>query len=1638
MAQDITPSNNQGVTSTNTMNPRTISAQSAGSVSPTIITQNQNRRMRRAAEREERRRQNLAANVERAEVEREYQRLREEERKANAEAEARRERARREAVVLYAGGVNTPLQVTRTNMAEYLGGNLRGAQEAAKTPGGLSQYQTIGSDNGGNIESAYRGLDELAKHVSGLIERGQAEERMMQNVRGLQAAQMTGGSATTSVMSDEARAAHERLIQDKTTTPEMRSQLKADLDANLQNMQKYQASGGQLSQDSLRYLSESVYRGGSNYTREQKQAAGEMLAAAGSQYDVKDFNRAADSVLAAQLGKQYETYSNRYQDVGGSLSGLDSQTKERVKESKQLSGKLIDTYRTSDAAAVALGDRGLRDNTGNRYIEQDPGKAGTIRANAAAEARNLAEVREAAKTANIRDDSVNSILRIDDGNKINLSKGAFFGEQLKTEKIFGSDWTSAGGEAALDALAKGKSSSTYSEFKGLDDNAGLEYILVDNSGKQRYTLRTGVNGGGFAVYGWTGDIVASGQTSAGLKDVLKELNVPFNEKGFNPSRPELSGAPVTLAEETDISGISTAAAFKSAVLGTFRGNEEIERTEANRVEAINAANAAADLKILDNRLISESGYTLRINGDSVAAPMSPGIYLKEEVAGAEGPKTINRSDITIVDDPEVTAFAKTVGEVAAAAVPIATFSKLWGATDSKRIRGSDSEEGPDFVVSNESPVSEFGDFLIGASETVKGGIDELNKMTEDATGNKLISLGGDSERSLAEGLVGLVSPTGKLAFMGESAANAILGKGNDISHVEEVRRSAVRQTVELPAFAGSLIKMGDSVAASYDKGGADAAKAAAAYWGGQAATGLLSAAVKNPKELVVDLEAGLAVGGVTSAATKPFKIAAARGVVGVEKLGEGAGVINTKVWSVPMGPNGEKILSVLPRSMTSVRAFMDEPLEGGHVQAIKIDPITGTATGQGVRFYLPKGGTPDTLAGQALPMQWISVGTAEGAKTGARDTLKLSTGLFSRGGRIPFVDGNTIIVYKNIPKIGDFLTKGENEAWISKLTGDAVFSDEEILGLYNRAREEATKHNTLVAIPTPKSLRRTEYPENELILVPPKPKTGAKLNPANNSYYYEFELPNKKFVGFDSTFTPIYEVDLAKGAAKGVKRNPLFFVENLRETAKDLKRDKTFNLYYESRALQDKAILDDKLKIADTDSEPGFFQKVAYEKYDKKYAENLRDTLYDLRRDSKNPEVKAIENEFIDEGAKFSQGIVVDSDSNKLLNPSSKRVAQLIRAGYYDKRLAAKGFKTKKQRDAFARAIEQSSNEKSILNTIVNRPTARDKFLTTGKGLQVTRFGLKPNPKKLYLEDVLNEPWSAETAQLFPNKPQTGDIKKYLEGGRGAVRSEKTGGNKKAAKGVKKSEGADILYDFMEQKPSRSYAAGAFAGLSIPAIPKGKIKDRSIVPKEPEYTWDYSRRERRSDRGYGDRYKADRAASKYYPGYKRSDTKYRLTDSDSTYKEKPKKEKGYRAAKGYKSEYKPFEFKPYAAPYTIENPKYTMGKYLTVPYKGETKTITKYNPTTKELNSLLPKQSNERVRRVKKSEKKDQFRELGYSKFKMENVEVPIVRAEDVLFGENIGALELPANTRTFFEFGNKITTKKPKIKKAKKRHTNK
>ena len=71
MVQDITPTNSQSATNTNTMKPKDISAQSAGSITPTIVSQsNADRRRRNAAEKAARSNQSLAANVERSNVER--------------------------------------------------------------------------------------------------------------------------------------------------------------------------------------------------------------------------------------------------------------------------------------------------------------------------------------------------------------------------------------------------------------------------------------------------------------------------------------------------------------------------------------------------------------------------------------------------------------------------------------------------------------------------------------------------------------------------------------------------------------------------------------------------------------------------------------------------------------------------------------------------------------------------------------------------------------------------------------------------------------------------------------------------------------------------------------------------------------------------------------------------------------------------------------------------------------------------------------------------------------------------------------------------------------------------------------------------------------------------------------------------------------------------------------------------------------------------------------------------------------------------------------------------------------------------------------------------------------------------------
>lgn len=610
--QDITPNNNQGATSTNTMNPRTLSAASAGSITPTIITQSNADRRRRAAARKARRQENLAANVERAEIDREYKRLRDAEEAANKRAEARKESAKREKIAIYEGGINSPLKIRHTSVGEYLGDNLKGAAEPIKVPEELRQLATM--DTGGeaaNAAAAYIGLDKFRDAVNNLLKREAEEKAMIQRTKDF--ATLSGSSYNSSAsaaasytpMTEDARIAHQRLIESPGTSSELKAQLTADLKRDAEYAQTH---GVQLSAAEEKHYSE-LYRGGSSVSKEQKAIAAAYLSAAGSTYGKEDFNRSQSNVYVNQTEKARDALLRRYQgnseinnpnnsaattaalraNMAGAAEVLSDLTESRSRlglenaEKKRLSAAVEREYAKQDAKVKAA----MKDNP---YVRDE----------------------DTAKYAE-------SILRVVGDDRVNLSNDAFLREQALTERKFGgTQWTSAGGESAEDAVAKGKDRSSYSAFKsaGEDDN---EFILIDSAGKKRYTLKQD-NSGAFKIFGWSGDIVASSETAQGLPSALKNLNVPFDEKTFNVFNPDSDSSVVKLSEETDISDIDTAATFKASVLGTMRTNEEIMKAETARREAAEAVTRQAALSDLDKTLTDSQGYTLRIMGEGVDMP----------------------------------------------------------------------------------------------------------------------------------------------------------------------------------------------------------------------------------------------------------------------------------------------------------------------------------------------------------------------------------------------------------------------------------------------------------------------------------------------------------------------------------------------------------------------------------------------------------------------------------------------------------------------------------------------------------------------------------------------------------------------------------------------------------------------------------------------------------------------------------------------------------------------------------------------------------------------------------------------------------------------------------------------------------
>ena len=619
--QDISPNNNQSASTTNTMNPRNISAQSAGSITPTIVSQsNADRRRRAAAEREERRRQSLAENVERAEVEREYQRLRDAEEAANKKAEERRARAKKEILTFWSGGYyipsenrDVPVTKTQESIFDYYGGkSFTGASEPLKVPEELKAFTTMNSGSmSKDYNAAYAGLQKLVEHVNTLYKQEAQENRQIEQARMIERiAKDTffGRTPSYSPMSTEAREAHERLIRDPSTDAETRTNLMNDLKADSEYVSSH-GGGVQLSAAEEKNLSENWYRGG---TKEEKQIAAAYLSAAGSTYGKEDFNRAQSNVYVNQTEKARDALLRRYQG-NSEINNKDNTTATTA------------ALRANQAGAAEV----LSDLTESR---SRLGMTNTEKAQLSAAAeRQFAKQDAAVKAAMkdnpyIREDTdtaqyAESILRVVGDDRVNLSNDAFLREQALTERKYGgTQWTSAGGESAADALSAGKSESSYSAFKsaGEDDN---EYILIDSAGKKRYTLKQD-NSGAFKIFGWSGDIVASSDTAQGLPSALKNLGIPFDEKSFNVFSPDSDSTVVNLSEETDITGIDTAAAFKSGILGTFRTNEEIAKAEGARRAAAEEITQQKALSELDAALNDSQGYTLRIQGNAVDMPQS--------------------------------------------------------------------------------------------------------------------------------------------------------------------------------------------------------------------------------------------------------------------------------------------------------------------------------------------------------------------------------------------------------------------------------------------------------------------------------------------------------------------------------------------------------------------------------------------------------------------------------------------------------------------------------------------------------------------------------------------------------------------------------------------------------------------------------------------------------------------------------------------------------------------------------------------------------------------------------------------------------------------------------------------------------
>ena len=815
--QDISPNNNQqSATNTNTMNPRNLTAQSAGSISPTIISQsNADRRRRAANTREERRQESLAANVEKANAEREYRRyriaqeeankkaqsdvekeylkLKSAEKEANKKAEERKKQAQSTNLKFWTGGYfipsenkHVPVEVVSQSVYDFYSGKyFSGASDPFEISNELKQFMGITNytvDLSSEINSAYQDLNRYVEHINKLYQQEADEKNAFSNAKLIERNEKNAFYNTNvpyTPMSEEAVAAHYRLANDPNTDAETRQRLINDLKRDSEYVATY--GGTNLSAAHEKYLSEDIYRGGSSVSKELKQTAGTYLAAAGSTYGKTEANQAQSNVYVNQTEKARDALLQRYQ------------ARDEINNPNNTTATTEALRANMAGAAEVLSD--LTQSRSRLGLENVEKRGLSAAAEKQFEKQN-AKVRAAMKdNPYVAADTAlyaESILRVLEGDKVNLSNEAFLREQGLTERRFGgTDWTSAGGESAADAVAKGKDKTSYSMFKsaGEDD---AEFILIDSAGKKRYTLKQ-EDSGAFKIFGWSGDIVASSESAQGLPGALRNLNIPFDEKSFNVFRPDSDSTVVRLADETDISGIGTAAAFKASVLGTFRGNEEIMKVEGERRAAEETAARQTALSNLDAALMDSQGYTLRIMGEPVDMPkttaarkeepniLSGAAVMASTMAGALPGVMAAKSAYDLVSNPPKTIFDEWAAEDAVADSSKRVEALTYGGKDGERDVGG--------LFGSAREYADVVDSLVESGELVAGSKKKSVLLSDEENPENSVYTYTDlewSEKASKESVEKFFNAESKLKSAGEGLSAAISDYNAKVEKKEKI------------------------------------------------------------------------------------------------------------------------------------------------------------------------------------------------------------------------------------------------------------------------------------------------------------------------------------------------------------------------------------------------------------------------------------------------------------------------------------------------------------------------------------------------------------------------------------------------------------------------------------------------------------------------------------------------------------------------------------------------------------------------------------------------------------------------------------------------------------------------------------